>query len=586
MSKVLLRFKLALGGLVLSFLTLQAAQASPFRVDRERASADVSSPSDDTFVAQGSSTIQLFNAISTKIGRPVIVSELAGTKRVSGNFDLKDPQQQIEHICNQIGLISYDDGTSVYVYDVSEMENKMVILHHASFLELIDFLHSTGLYNKRYAPRSNGNSGTFYISGPPTYIEIVVAAAKYIDQNHQGTDMGGYEVRVIHLRNTFVTDRTYKKRDKDVNVPGVANVLNQLLNEEHIGGAEVPGATISIDSDIQKAVEEENSYDQKNGLPTLPSLSSIKKINTKGPLNKSGPVKIIAYQDNNSLLIKGSSQQVNYVEKLVNTIDVPKQQIDFSLWIVDVSKDDVDQLGIKWQGVAQSGNLALNYNSSTLTSTDQSNFLANVSGLVNHGNAQVVAHPELLTQENIPALFDNSSSFYARLVGERTASLQKITYGTQISVLPRLARGGSEIEMMLDIEDGGAATSGSDDGRSEVDSLPVVNSTQISTQARVPRGSSLLVGGYTREQNEHSDIGIPLLKDIPYLGRLFDYHYTRHKDYVRLFLLQPKVLNEGEVWSDTAYHSGDTVLGKQGNGQNVTVQSTVNMLRGYMSHRK
>lgn len=586
MSKVLLRFKLALGGLVLSFLTLQAAQASPFRVDRERASADVSSPSDDTFVAHSSSTSQLFNAISTKIGRPVIVSELAGTKRVSGNFDLKDPQQQIERICNQIGLISYDDGTSVYVYDVSEMENKMVILHHASFHELIDFLHSTGLYNERYAPRSNAKSGTFYISGPPTYIEIVVAAAKYIDQNHQGTGMGGYEVRVIHLRNTFVTDRTYKKRDKDVNVPGVANILNQLLNEEHIGGADVPAATISIDSDIQKAVEEENSYDQKNGLPALPSLSSLKKINTKLPLNRSSPVKIIAYQDNNSLLIKGSSQQVNYVEKLVNTIDVPKKQIDFSLWIVDVSKDDVDQLGIKWQGVAQSGNLALNFNSSTLTSTDQSNFLANVSGLVNHGDAQVVAHPELLTQENIPALFDNSSSFYARLVGERTASLQKITYGTQISVLPRLARGGSEIEMMLDIEDGGVATSGSDADRSEVDSLPVVNSTQISTQARVPRGSSLLVGGYTREQNDHSDIGIPLLKDIPYLGRLFDYRYTRHKEYVRLFLLQPKVLNEGETWSGSPYHPGDTILGTQDNGKNVTVQSTVKMLHSYMSHRK
>lgn len=85
-----------------------------------------------------------------------------------------------------------------------------------------------------------------------------------------------------------------------------------------------------------------------------------------------------------------------------------------------------------------------------------------------------------------------------------------------ISVLPRLAERQHEIEMILDIHDGTAPRDASGDS-AHIDSLPVISNTQISTEARVPLGYSLLVGGYSRNQDEYHDIGIPLLRDIPYL---------------------------------------------------------------------
>lgn len=41
--------------------------------------------------------------------------------------------------------------------------------------------------------------------------------------------------------------------------------------------------------------------------------------------------------------------------------------------------------------------------------------------------------------------------------------------------------------------------------------LPEVGRTNISTIARVPRGKSLLIGGYTRDESSEGEAKIPLL---------------------------------------------------------------------------
>ncbi|MFS1562346.1 MAG: hypothetical protein ACL7AX_00740 [Candidatus Arsenophonus phytopathogenicus] len=60
----------------------------------------------------------------------------------------------------------------------------------------------------------------------------------------------------------------------------------------------------------------------------------------------------------------------------------------------------------------------------------------------------------ILTQENTPTIFDNSTTFYTQVREERIATLESATFGTMISVLPRLSPAGNEIEMVINLEDG------------------------------------------------------------------------------------------------------------------------------------
>lgn len=542
--------------------------------------------SENTYIANNNSVQQLFFVLGGVLHKPFIVSTEAAKKRVSGNFDLSKPKELLNTLASRTGLIWYDDGSSVYVYDSNEMQSSVVRLAYAPFDRLVAYLKSSGLYDARFPLRSDGRSGSFYVSGPPVYVELIRAAAKYIDSTYARPGTGETTIRVIKLKNTFVNDRNFTQRDVPVTVPGVATVLNQLLNNPGVnrgGQSAQSGARITVDTDTRSALEAASAT-QKGNFPPLPSFNSAPAVAHQfGPeVNEFSEINIVGYPDTNSLLVQGSERQVSFVEDLVSAIDIPKQQIQLSLWIIDIAKDDINELGIRWQGAAKVGNTGVTFNTSSLNPQSKLHFLADVTALARRGNAQVVSRPEILTQENVPALFDNNTSFYAKLVGERNSSLEKITYGTMISVLPRLAQRQQEIEMILNIQDGGLPLNA--EGQTEnVDTLPMVNNTQISTEARVPVGYSLLVGGYSRDQDDYHSIGIPLLRDIPLLGKLFDYSYTSHKKMVRLFLIQPSLLTSGETWQGRNEES--TVLGRDLAGKEVTLKSTVSMLRKTMKNK-
>ena len=260
----------------------------------------------------------------------------------------------------------------------------------------------------------------------------------------------------------------------------------------------------------------------------------------------STPIRIVAYANTNSLLLEGSPQQIAMAKRIIAQLDIPKEQVELSLWVIDVQKQAADELGAQWAAGGKLGPVEVGFNSSvfsqgaTLSRSDTMKFLASVTALARQSRARIVSRPILLAQDNSPAVFDNSKSFYVRLEGERIASLQKVTYGTMINVLPHVVDGRGRIEMELSVEDGYSAAA-SPDLRLD---LPIVSSTSISTMARVQHQQSLLIGGYTLNERTEGSSKIPLLGDIPLLGQLFTFQKDSDVQSVRLFLIQPRLLAE------------------------------------------
>lgn len=218
--------------------------------------ADNTVNTDNIYVASNNGVKQLFYVLGGAINKPIIVSGEAAKKRVSGNFDLTKPRELLSTLASRMGLIWYDDGGSIYVYDVSEIKSSMVSLAYAPFERLLAYLKSSGLYDLRFPLRSDGNAGSFYVSGPPVYIELVSAAAKYIGASYAKPGIGESTIRVIKLKNSFINDRTYSLRDTPVTIPGVATVLNQLLNNHQANNSrDIAAARITVDNDTRYALE-------------------------------------------------------------------------------------------------------------------------------------------------------------------------------------------------------------------------------------------------------------------------------------------------------------------------------------------
>ena len=488
-----------------------------------------------TFEAREQSARTFFSELSGSLGKPVIVSKAAAAKRIGGTFDLRMPQRTFERVSAQMGLIWYSDGQSIYLYDASEIKSAMMSLQTLTVAKLQAFLGRSGLHDARYPLRHDGLR-TFHVSGPPMYVDLVVQAAGLMDNQRSELLLGKQQIGVIHVRNTFVSDRRYELRDDKVTIPGLATVIEALLRGEK--------------QQVEPSLAQPATQRPRGAMPVFPLEGLANSSSDQDPTAPriiarevaAGNIRVVAYPDTNSLLVKGLPEQVRFIENLVNALDTPKRHVELSLWIIDLHKDELNQLGINWQGAVRSGGqFSASLNAGSATTLDGASFVTQVMALERTHRANVVSRPVILTQENVPAIFDNNRTFYAPLVGERSVDLQHITYGTLVSVLPRFAQA-DEIEMSLNIEDGNEVEN---PGRGEQQSaLPTVGRTRISTVARVPQGKSLLVGGFTRDDHGEQIGRVPVLGSIPWIGRLFSYRQNRSANTVRVFLIQPKEIRD------------------------------------------
>ena len=67
----------------------------------------------------------------------------------------------------------------------------------------------------------------------------------------------------------------------------------------------------------------------------------------------------------------------------------------------------------------------------------------------------------------------------------------------------------------------------------------------VDTVARVGHGQSLLIGGIHRDELSEGVRKVPLLGDIPYLGALFRFQSNTVRRSVRLFLIEPRLIDDG-----------------------------------------
>ncbi|WP_130833465.1 type III secretion system outer membrane ring subunit SctC [[Erwinia] mediterraneensis] len=511
-----------------------------FSLPQINAFAENASVSPAGYVARNESIKGVFDALSSQIGKPVLLSKTALRKKVSGDFDFSEPQLLLEKLSEQLGLIWYHDGQAIYIYDASEMRNAVIVLHNIPFSVLNNYLIKSKLYDKRYALHADNGSGTIYFSGPPVYIDLVTNIARYLDEKKTFINSVETKVTMIPLSNTFVEDRQYSYRGETIRIPGVANIIRDLLSS-----SDMPVEVIST-RDLKTAGAGEKTLPAAmpdfNASQAAPPVRLPDTPLSHALANRPGvsTLRIIANPGNNSLLVKGSAEQVEYVQTLVSSLDVQKRHIELSVWIVDLQKDALNQMGVEWKGNINMGSqLGVSLNGGASSTVDGASFMAAVLALHQKNRANIVARPMILTQENIPAIFDNSRTFYTKLIGERSVELQHVTYGTSVNVLPRFTDS-DEIEMMLTVEDGSTLS----DNKVLVKELPEVGRTNISTIARVPRGKSLLIGGYTRNESAGREAKIPLLGDIPWVGKLFRYQKTNESNMVRVFLIQPREIVE------------------------------------------
>jgi type III secretion protein C len=152
----------------------------------------------ETYQAQDESLHTVFTALSLPLGVPIVVSRAVARKRISGLLDLDAPQQTLEALVLQQDLIWYSDGQVLYVYDAGEAKNSAVTLRHISIDRLRALMRRSGLDESRYPLRVSGGR-TFYVSGPPNYVDQVLRLAQLMDRQRADLRVGTQAFAVVQV---------------------------------------------------------------------------------------------------------------------------------------------------------------------------------------------------------------------------------------------------------------------------------------------------------------------------------------------------------------------------------------------------
>ncbi|MDC5840588.1 type III secretion system outer membrane ring subunit SctC [Vibrio europaeus] len=489
------------------------------------------------YFADNDSLKELLNNFGANYGVSVAVSEKVSEK-ISGRFTPEKPAEFLDYLAQIYNLMWYFDGAVLHVYKATETRSRLLQLELLTARDLRSTLISTGVWDSRYRWRAVENKGLIYLAGPPRYVDLIVQTAEALEsrllQKANSTDE--LYVELIPLKYASATDREISYRDQKVIVPGIAAVLRRLVS-----GVQ----TQVVDS------REHNLGEDSEGPEVIAKPASVH-----------GGATVEAEPGLNAIIVRDTQSRLPLYRKLIAQLDQPQSRIEVAVSIVDISANDISQLGVDWRagvsignnsiidikttGDVAGGDVTLGSGATFKSLLDASNLnylLAQIRLLESQGSAQVVSRPTLLTQENVEAVLNNSNTFYVKLLGKETTALEEVTYGTLLRIVPRIVGDRfaerPEINLSLHLEDGSEIPDGS------VDDLPSVRKTEISTLATVKQGQSLLIGGVYRDEVSHQLRKVPLLGDIPFLGALFRSNTNTKRRTVRMFIIEPRIVVDG-----------------------------------------
>jgi type III secretion protein C len=474
---------------------------------------------------------------------------LTGT--VSGRFEGVAPLLFLDGMRTAFGVNWYQLGGTIYFYHESEWAAKTYHPKASTPWAIADALRDSGASSPQLPPKPKG--GTLVLEGPENYVNDLESEAQAFDGGRPEPRLA---MRVFKLRHAQADDVTVDSMGRSVTIPGVATILNNMLK----------GGSMSLGSSIQR--------DQASvGGLAGQGLASVGNA-SPSPASPAPEGQIMADPRMNAVVVSDFEDRMGYYESVINELDREVHLVEIHAAIVDVNSNLKRELGVNWQGSFASGDMTFGGDMSTdagqfdptptmgtaygggatistVYTRGPNFFVARIQALEREGEARLLGRPSVLTLDNQEATLENTTTYYIEVAGYQTVDLFKVDSGTVLRVTPHIIAGKSgqpsSIRLNVTVQD--SQDSGGSTAMSGNMAIPPVKETKINTQALIQDGQSLLIGGYYFESRSDDEAGVPVLRRIPLIGRLFKTTVNDKTQMERMVLITPRIIRLGEVQS-------------------------------------
>ena len=242
------------------------------------------------------------------------------------------------------------------------------------------------------------------------------------------------------------------------------------------------------------------------------------------------------FKSNNSYLIKCNSIQKKELDKFLASLDVQAKQVMLKFMIISYDDNLQDKKGITLSNTyrALDGSVQTAVNSLLFPLSTSKNILSSFSfyGAIQYLNSKntinIKQYPYVLVQnnhqfkfesvQNIPYLTKNTKTDSSTVQDNNTYEYKDV--GLKIKGTPKILKNFVTLDLDLTIEDI-VNTSGDN-------YTPSTNKRYLNSITNLKYGEILLLSGIKQKKVEQNNIRVPILCNIPFLGKMFTYDYKTH----------------------------------------------------------
>ncbi|TNE80925.1 MAG: type IV pilus secretin PilQ family protein [Gammaproteobacteria bacterium] len=169
--------------------------------------------------------------------------------------------------------------------------------------------------------------------------------------------------------------------------------------------------------------------------------------------------------------------------------------------------------------------------------TDNTIIDLELSALENDGKGEIVSQPKVLTGDKQKAVIKTGTEIpYQESTSSGATNIEFKEAVLKLEVTPQITPDGRiTMQLYISQDSVGDLLPGGE---------PVIDITQIETQAIVGDGQTLVLGGLFQMETLDQQEMVPVLGRIPYLGRLFRYDLDDIQKREILIFITPKIINE------------------------------------------
>lgn len=277
----------------------------------------------------------------------------------------------------------------------------------------------------------------------------------------------------------------------------------------------------------------------------------------------------------NSIIAYQTQEKLDELRRIVAQLDIPVRQVMIEARIVEANVDYDKELGVRWGGATnlsgdskwtvygrddngdENGNTGdditanvpfVDLGSRNATSgigigfvTDNVLLDLELSAMEASGNGEVISQPKVVTSDKETAKilkgtevpYEESSSSGATTISFKEAALS-------LEVTPQIT---PDNRIIMEVK----VNKDEPDYANALNDVPPIKKNEVNAKVLVNDGETIVIGGVFSNEQSKSVEKVPMLGDIPYVGRLFRKDVVRDSKNELLVFITPRIMNNQAI---------------------------------------